>query len=180
MQGIEPLLEISSKATADIGRGLSAFNLKLTMKDGYQTSVENAYQASKVFRAGGPFCDLRFAKPREAKRDPRLNLSGDLIAFQYGDVTWPTHPTTAFYDWLYITALLENRELAFPLLHYRGFTDIEFNPIRSFSCQARSAALYVALFRREALEAAMPSRDAFIATIQASVSTGKPSQPPLL
>ena len=56
-------------------------------------------------------------------------------------------PKTAFYDWLYLQALCQNRTLADQLLQYSGFTDIEFNPKKSFSTQARSCALFVALCR---------------------------------
>lgn len=59
---------------------------------------------------------------------------------------------TAFYDWLYLNALLEHPDLAEPLLRYDGFTDIEFNPEKSLSTQTRSAAMYVALARAGLLD----------------------------
>lgn len=58
---------------------------------------------------------------------------------------FPTTPLTAFYDWLYIRALWQNQLLADQLGKFKAFSDIAFNPKRSVNCQARSAALYVAL-----------------------------------
>jgi len=67
-----------------------------------------------------------------------------------------------FYDWLYISALFEHREwLMDRLPRYAGFTDIEFNPLRSVNCQARSCALLVALAKMNLLEAAMSSPERF-------------------
>ena len=60
----------------------------------------------------------------------------------------PLIPKTAFYNWLYINALLENPELAQKVLEYDAFTDIEFNPGKSLNCQAEAAALFVALNRQ--------------------------------
>jgi hypothetical protein len=55
-------------------------------------------------------------------------------------------PPTAFYDWLYLRALARLDAATLQQLRERdGFTDIAFNPERSLNCQARSAALYVAL-----------------------------------
>jgi hypothetical protein len=76
-------------------------------------------------------------------------------------VRWPTKPITAFYDWLYLSALRQNLELACELENYNGFTDIEFNPEKSFNCQASAAALYVALSKRGELEQALSSRRNF-------------------
>lgn len=61
-------------------------------------------------------------------------------------------PRTAFYDWLYINALIENPQLAEKLNGYDGFTDIAFNPDKGINCQARSAALYVSLAKLGVLE----------------------------
>ena len=56
-RGLGPLLEISSKSDDKVGRNLSAFHLKIAL-DGRETTVECAYQGSKVFEHGGPFVDL--------------------------------------------------------------------------------------------------------------------------
>ncbi|MEW6281612.1 MAG: hypothetical protein AB1758_23580 [Candidatus Eremiobacterota bacterium] len=68
-----------------------------------------------------------------------------MVGFRFFDQDVPTRPLTAFYDWLYVRALRQNPDESEQLRGYRGFTDIAFNPARSLNCQARSAALYVAL-----------------------------------
>ena len=145
-KGIIPVLEISSKSTDALGVALSAFNLAITV-GGIETSVECAFQGSKVFRNGGPYTDLYRSSSKEAKTDRRLKESGELVAFRLFDVSFPTEPKTAFYDWLYITALTQNPALASRLVRFQGFSDIAFNPERSVNCQARSAALFVGLTR---------------------------------
>ena len=70
------------------------------MLGGLETKVENAFQAGKVFRHGGPFLDLLQKTPRDSKRDPRLSLSGDLSGFRLEGEHWPTFPLTAFYECL--------------------------------------------------------------------------------
>jgi hypothetical protein len=52
--------------------------------------------------------------------------------------------------------------LSQPILDYQGFTDIEFNPTRSFNCQARSAALYAVLQKRGFLESALSDKEGFL------------------
>lgn len=142
------VLEISSKSMQDPGVKLSAFNLKKEVPSlGRSVPVECVFQGSKVFAAGGPCRDLYTASPRDAKRDPRLKNSGMLRAFSFEGQTAPLLPRTAFYNWLYISALLENPELAEQLLEFEAFTDIEFNPDRSINCQAEAAAMFVSLSR---------------------------------
>ena len=143
-----PVLEISSKSMQEEGVKLSAFNLmKYVPSIGKSIPVECVFQGGKVFAAGGPYTDLYDGSARDAKRDPRLKESGGLRSFYYEGQMVPLSPTTAFYDWLYINALLENPDLAQKLLEYDAFTDIEFNPDKSVNCQARTAAMFVALSR---------------------------------
>lgn len=142
-------LEISSKSDNPVGVALSSFNLKFTTQRYKLTlTVESAFQGSKVFERGGPFRDIFSLSPRDAKRDARLQNSGSLQSFSFFGVSWPLMPRTAFYDWLYINALLKNEDLAEQAIKYDYFTDIEFNPERSVNCQARSAALYLSLSKR--------------------------------
>ncbi len=143
------VLEISSKSRQELGIKLSAFNLmKYVPALSRSVPVECVFQGGKIFSAGGPFTDLYEATAKEAKRDPRLKSSGMLRRFWFDGKEYPLVPTTAFYDWIYINALMENPELAEALLEYDGFTDIEFNPDKSLNCQAAAAALYVALARK--------------------------------
>lgn len=161
-RGIERPLEISSKSEAPDGVLLSAFNLPLNLSTGIRTRVENVFQGSKVFRDGGPFVDLLGASPLHAKTDRRLCSSGEVIGFRLDGCDWPAWPRTAFYDWVYLTALRQSPNLARFLLGFDGFTDIEFNPQRSINCQAASAALFVALSKRGEIDAVMTDKEAFL------------------
>ena len=82
-------------------------------------------------------------------------------------------PKTAFYDWLYINALLQKREALASLCRYIAFTDIEFAPDRSINCQARSCALFVALTTANLLDEAMSSAAAFVKLLGAPCDTGR-------
>ena len=147
------ILEISSKSLTPLGVKLSAFNLKKYVSSiGKNVPVECIYQGSKVFAAGGPFTDLYLGTSKAAKGDSRLKSSGALRSFSFEGRNYPLYPITAFYDWLYINALMENDELASEILEYDSFTDIEFSPEKSKNCQARAAALFVALYRKGLLE----------------------------
>lgn len=147
------VLEISSKSLQPLGVKLSAFNLKKFVPSlGYPVPVECVFQGGKVFASGGPFTDLYTGTSRDAKRDSRLRSSGYLKGFEFEGKRFPLNPTTAFYDWLYINALLENPELGQELTQYDAFTDIEFNPDKSLNCQARAAAVYVGLARQGLVE----------------------------
>jgi len=162
--GYSPLLEISTKSEEKVGQRLSAFNLKVHSEQLGSMPLEMAFQGSKVFERGGPYTDL-YTVPdvRDAKRDQRLRESGPLKGFKFENLLFPIEPKTAFYDWLYITALYEHRVwLRAHIFHYAGFTDIEFNPERSINCQARSCALLVTLMKNGWLDEAVSSPGSFI------------------
>lgn len=162
IHGHEAVLEISSKSENDLGVKLSAFNLKFTTKKlGETYTVESAFQGSKVFEKGGPFVDMMKLDSRSAKKDLRLKNSGNLIGFNFLGKDFPTEPRTFFYDWLYINALNQNKELANELSSYSGFTDIEFNPKKSINCQGFAAALYLSLKHNNQLDAALSSINTF-------------------
>lgn len=146
-EGIK-ILEISTKSTNPIGVALSAFNLKfLDEVNEKEFSLENIFQSSKVFENGGPYRDLLYVQPKEAKRDERLISSGKLINFNYNGQSWGLEPKTMFYDWIYIKALNRNKNLVNEIIKYDAFTDIEFNHEKSINCQARAAAIFVSLFK---------------------------------
>lgn len=161
--GLSRPLEISSKSDQELGVALSSFNLKFTtLKKKITLTVETAFQGSKVFKEGGPFRDIFSMSPKDAKRDPRLRNSGALVGFDFFGVEWDLLPRTAFYDWLYINALLKNEELANDVVSFDYFTDIEFNPERSVNCQARSTALFIALKHRGLIEKVVTDKAAFL------------------
>lgn len=144
---IHSILEVSSKSANPLGVQLSAFNLTLTVNTVPRT-IENIFQSSKVFEKAGPFEDLLYTTPREAKQDERLSTSGGLIGFRWLGIDYPREPKTIFYDWIYISALLEHKTLSQTIMQYEGFTDIEFNPEKSINCQARATAVFVSLNRQ--------------------------------
>ena len=150
--GISSILEISGKSAFPLGVSLSAFNLKFRTPNGQRMSVECAYQGSKVFEKGGPYHDLYEVSSREAKTDERLRTSGELRGFMFCDEEFPIKPQTFFYDLLYLEALNQNPNLTKELQQVDGFSDIVFNPQRSFGCQARTAALYVSLSQQRLIK----------------------------
>lgn len=75
-----------------------------------------------------------------------LNLGKAIVLRTY----WPA-------KLIYINALIQNSDLAEQLMQYRAFTDIAFNPAKSFNCQARSAALFVSLTGTNQLRDSMSS-----------------------
>ncbi len=170
--GVRNPLEVSSKSEMTLGVALSSFNLKFRTAKGRVLTVEAAFQGSKVFEGGGPYLDIFNMSPMDAKRDERLRASGKLIKFSFYGSDWELEPKTAFYDWLYINALLKNPELASAVTDHDGFTDIEFNPEKSINCQARSVALYCALFHNDKIEYALANRENFL-----SLYTGVISDP---
>ena len=174
--GLDEILEISSKSKQPLGVQLSAFNLTLNSPEGVTSSIESFFQGSKVFKNGGPFTDLYRASAREAKKDSRIQSSGPLIGFEYGGLPWGLEPKTAFYDWLYVNALLQHDNLASAVLDFDAFTDIEFNPKKSINCQAFSAALYCALKWRGLLDDAAQDRERFLQIYQSEEIYAGPSQ----
>ena len=162
------ILEISSKSENIIGVQLSAFNLPVVVGDAH-TTVEAAFQSGKKFAYGGPYPDMLFSSSRTAKKDPRLKESGPLIGFELNGQQFPLEPKTFFYDWLYINAVHANPTLSESLCGYNAFTDIEFNPKKSINCQARSAAIYVSLFRAGLLEQAIENADRFRSVVYESI-----------
>ncbi len=159
------ILEISKASTNYLGQKLSAFNLILNLNDGshnVKASVERFFQGSKKFQNGGPFDELFFDDTLHPKRYERLKESGDFIGFELFGKSYDTTPTTYFYDWLYITALKQNKALTIELSEYEIFTDIEFNPKKSFSCQAKSVALFLGLQKEGILEKVTKDADSFL------------------
>lgn len=138
--GIKKILEISTKSKEKLGIRASAFNIKIKTKKGLTASVESFYQGSKIFENGGPYIDLYNRSSIDSKKDLRIKSSGELIGFKFEGSEWGLNDH--FYDWLYLNALIQNEDISNQLLKYEAFTDIEFNPKKSYNCQAYSAALY--------------------------------------
>lgn len=140
----ESALEISTKGLNPVGKKIGAFSLKLN-----GIYLENVFQASKKYELDGPFIDLLEVSPKEAKQDERHHLSGNLISFVKDGEDWSLIPKTAFYDYIYVNALVDALGQKLDLSDYDWFTDIEFNPQKSINCQARSVAIYKLLQKKD-------------------------------
>jgi hypothetical protein len=169
--GLARVLEISSKSESALGVALSAFNLDLHHQN-LISSVECFYQGSKVFELGGPFQDIYTSTSLEAKRDERLQTSGLLSHFVFDGQVWPLEDSPNFYDFLYISALMQNAH-SDELLTYDAFTDFAYSQSslklstkKSFNCQARSAAIYVTLVKSGKLDDYLRNPHAYIHTKQ--------------
>ena len=156
------ILEVSTKSEEPIGQRLSAFNLKIEVPKVGFTSLEAAYQGSKIFENGGPYTDLYKTRPKEAKRDERLRTSGKLVGFSFAGQHWELEPKTAFYDWIYLQAIKNDEYTLEQLFLFDGFSDIEFNPSKSINCQARSCAVVYSLFTRGLLHKAANDKSFFL------------------
>lgn len=159
-QGVSPVLEVSTKSTEELGRRLSAFNLKIAVH-GVEKSLESVYQSSKVFSISGQHEILMDVEPFKVKRAVRELGRGKIVAFRFEGKEYPTEPKNAFYDWLYIKAMAPYEDWLRRNLHYAGYSDIEFTPEKSINCQARAVAEFHALAIRDAVSACTFSFEAF-------------------
>lgn len=154
----DKVLEVSSSSPDELGIKLSAFNLMIKKANNEDVcSVESLFQSCKKFENGGPYKDITTKNSRDAKKDTRLKNSGDLVCFYYKNEEWSLEPKTLFYDWIYMNTLNQHEDLKEEIIKYDAFTDIEFNPKKSINCQARSAALYVWLFRNNMADKVLSS-----------------------
>jgi hypothetical protein len=160
------LLEVSTKSGEKLGCKLSAFNLMLETQNYGSISIESAFQGSKVFENGGPYNDIYLIEPLDAKRDLRIKNSGNLVCFEFENITWDLEPKSAFYDWIYIKAIYPHIEyIKANLTKYDAFTDIEFNPKKSINCQARTCAILTSLINLNLIDKAMKSPENFISLV---------------
>lgn len=208
---LEPseILEVSTAShDYEVGQALSAMNLIYTDPDTLESyPLENWFQSSKVFlkdgREKGPYRELlnvrlakRYINPHPDKKtieqfegDPlfekiQSEINGSKMScFRLSGEDYPLLPRSAFYDYLYVSALCQpqNRELANGLMGFRVFTDIMFNPgsgkTKRFNTQARSCAIYVALSKRGILDSGMPTFDEFVREVDYKLDTYEDEDP---
>lgn len=155
------ILEVSRRSENSLGISLSAFNLKYRNIDNKEYPVESVFQSSKVFSNGNQYKELMYKSAKEAKTDERLKNSGHLVKFSLNNTDWELEPRTYFYDYIYLSALSKNKQICEQLLDFNAFTDIEFNPQKSFNCQARSVAIAVTLLKNNLLEKYLSDRNLF-------------------
>ena len=141
------VLEISTKSDSELGRMLSAFNLKF---EGHY--FESIFQSSKVFEDGTQYEFLIDKTPLEAKRYIQNAPKQEITKFRYKGKDFPINPQSAFYDFLYCNALSKIPEFSGILGDFDIFTDIEFNYKKSINCQARACAIYSYLLKINQVE----------------------------
>ena len=78
------ILEISTKSENALGVNASAFNLKLSIKNGEKSSVESFYQGSKIFEKGGPYTDIYKMNAYESK----IKSNGFICGHDYVMGNW--------------------------------------------------------------------------------------------
>lgn len=197
------ILEVSTAShDYDLGQAMSAMNLIYMDPDtGESHPLENWFQSSKVFvkdgKERGPYKELldvrlakRYINPRPDKKTVE-QLDGDplferiqseiggaaMSCFRLFGEDYPLLPRSAFYDYLYVSALCQpqNKELAQGLLDYRVFTDIMFNPgtgkTRRFNTQARSCAIFAALKKRGTLDGRILHFNEFVSAVNYNEET---------
>lgn len=161
-----PLLEVSGKSSSALGVSLSAFNLLTDHPTLGSISVESAFQGSKVFADLGQIELAYETDPRTAKSIAReADSEHALLRFSWKENVWPLEPKSLFYDWLYCSSLSRRPQLIDEVRLFRAFTDIEFNPEKSFNCQARSCAIAVSLIERGLLNEALENRQTFLGLV---------------
>lgn len=164
------VLEVSSASENPLGIKLSAFNLKLKTSEGSYT-VEQIFQAAKVFKRAGRQSKLLGAKSKDAKINNRkVQENDELIAFEIFGKAFPTKPKTFFYNYIYVNALFRHEELNKTLLNYDAFTDIRFDPKKQVNCQAEACSIYRSLKVRGLLERAIKSPDNFLEIVYPNAS----------
>ena len=149
------IIEISTKSQSDLGVRLSAFNLRL---DGFP--LECVFQSSKVFEGGVQLSYLLTAEPKEAKQLVR-EQGLPLVGFRYKGEAFDALPRTMFYDYIYISALLQSNIDIVKIADCDIFTDIEFNEKKQINCQARACAIYAYMLRNRSVEYYMSSKERF-------------------
>ena len=161
------ILEVSTRSLETLGIKLSAFNLQIELPGrSNPVSVEAAFQSSKVFdRAGLQSHLLELTDGREIKGHIRSLGDQELIGFEYLSETWPLDPPTAMYDYIYLQAITQlvsqQPEVGDQLAAFEAFTDIEFNPKKSLSCQARTCSLFIGLGGLEPVQQLLADPSAF-------------------
>ena len=172
------ILEISTKSEIPLGVRLSAFNLRFyDERSGESYPLENIFQSAKTYEYGGPYTDLLYVSPKEAKTDERHHTSGVLKCFRLNDWECPLEPKTMFYDWIYCKALSQDTTLTDALVSagFDAFTDIEFNQKKSLNCQARAASIFVSLCERGVLQDYLDNKEEW-ATIYQTDEADKESE----
>ncbi|GAB1441573.1 hypothetical protein MASR2M39_04070 [Ignavibacteriales bacterium] len=157
-------IEVSSGSDNEVGKRLSAFNLRFSSGELKGFTVESVYQGSKIFLSGGPYQELYDKPSIVSKKDTRVRTKEPLTGFRLLDDDWPIFPPTGFYNYLYFLALIQNPELISSSSRYEYFSDLEFNHEKAISCQAESLAIFFALYRENLAEEILQDKNDFLMT----------------
>lgn len=158
----DQILEVSTKSPLELGKMLSSINLKFKIND-KEYFFESVYQSSKVFSNGllGTIHHpewIELASFEAKKKSQELNLP--LALFKFGEKAFPLEPKTMFFDWLYISCI-HQLNIKFLIEKYTFFTDIEFNPARMISTQARALCLYKLLAEQDIVDSFLDNPQEF-------------------
>jgi hypothetical protein len=134
--------------------------------------VTAAFQSSKLFEGIGNLGHLlTWDDGRAIKAAVGEHRDVPLECFLFEGTRWELSPTTAFYDYLYLRALCDTfyaePDLRDAPDEFTGFTNIAYNPKKSFNCQARSSALFVALGGLEPVQELVSNPQHLVATMKA-------------
>lgn len=160
---INNILEVSRKAENPLGNKLSAFNLMIEYAE-HKYPVECIYQSSKCF-GNIQYHDCLNMEPGDAKRYVKKQveeLKLNLTSFNLFGVKFQLEPKSFFYDYLYIWALSQNKDLANDIVKYDCFTDVEFNHKKQYASQARSCAIFKNLYINNLVERYLDAPNEFI------------------
>ncbi len=162
--GLKEVFEVS-RAGEGVFRNFSAFELKIKVDIKTDLYLEVVYQYSKVWMSES--CndllqiESEMAKSREAKKTANQKKKEKKVMEKYcikiGNLEkeFPIEPKDAFYNWLYIFALMQdqNKELREKLINIDkdrqvGFTDIHYKIAKNkYNCQARAVAQFIGIYR---------------------------------
>ena len=157
-------LEISSRSPDKIGRELSPMFLMTTDDSGRTFPVESAYMAARDYGSGPaePMASGFAAKTADKRRRNR----GPLKRFIWNRLEWAPEAACAFYEWLWIRATSKSQRRY--LQEFASYTDMFSRGWDGDPCQARAAAVAVALEDAARLNAALSSEGTY------AVATGTP------
>jgi len=155
------ILEISTVSPDPLGRKLAGVFVLAENEDGNDVSVMNIFESAKVFERGGPYRDLLEKDPLEVSEDERLRNSGRLLGFHYQNESYSLSPRTLFFDWIYMSALYEQKALHEELAAYDIVTDIEYSMNNMFASSARACARFISLYHTGLLDDTMKDIDSF-------------------
>lgn len=156
------ILDVSKCSNERLGRDLAGVNLKYRTELGTAYPVMNIFESAKVFEGGGPYQDLLTEESRAVSQDRRLKGSGRLLGFHFEGEPYSLTPRHYFFDWIYINALYQHKELHEKIIAYDMITDLDYSMNSMFASSARACAYFISLYHADLLEDALTSNESFL------------------